>query len=73
MSCCSNRAITFHYVSPQMMMALEYLIYHVTPYGKDSNLWQENPANSTVKAHVNSSNPTTVKSIPGINSKYQYH
>ncbi|KAK7479158.1 hypothetical protein BaRGS_00029599, partial [Batillaria attramentaria] len=29
----SDYAITFHYVSPQKMQALEFYIYHLSPYG----------------------------------------
>ncbi|XP_071108511.1 glycoprotein-N-acetylgalactosamine 3-beta-galactosyltransferase 1-like [Haliotis cracherodii] len=31
--CCSDHAITFHYVSPNMMYIMEYMIYHLKPFG----------------------------------------
>ncbi|XP_075260153.1 glycoprotein-N-acetylgalactosamine 3-beta-galactosyltransferase 1-like [Convolutriloba macropyga] len=29
--CCSERSVSFHYVSPQQIYAIEYLLYHVNP------------------------------------------
>lgn len=37
LECCSDNLISIHYVDPQNMYLLEYLVYHVKPFGLSYN------------------------------------
>lgn len=41
--CCSSTMVSFHYVSPNLMYVLEFLIYHVQVYGSDDSVEKPTP------------------------------
>jgi glycoprotein-N-acetylgalactosamine 3-beta-galactosyltransferase len=46
--CCSNNAISFHYIQPREMYVYDYLIYYLQPYGH-LDIPQNFPAQLTYK------------------------
>lgn len=53
MNCCSDRAITFHGLSPSKMYLMEYILYHLSVFRNSLKGIGNHPPQSDVKFNNN--------------------
>jgi glycoprotein-N-acetylgalactosamine 3-beta-galactosyltransferase len=53
-ACCSDTVAQMHYIKPTEMHFLEYLIYHLHPFGLQKNLTEKIPAKLTLQQVIES-------------------
>ena len=62
LDCCSKSIAVLHYITPQQMYMLDYLIYNVKPYGLQKR-HEEWPRNLTLKEIIAASDAGSKASL----------
>jgi glycoprotein-N-acetylgalactosamine 3-beta-galactosyltransferase len=67
LGCCSDTVCAIHYIHPKQLFELDYMIYHVHPFGVRKNETEKLPRKLTIKEIIAASD------IKGVGSSYKNH